>query len=112
MPALTNVVSIHQMPGRPDPPALALALLALALLLGSAATSSAATLAASKPRLHGVLAAEAPRRGLDAALGAAALGTQLMLLSVMLLGEPSDVVSLGIHQVQPSCRARAWPPSR
>jgi hypothetical protein len=46
---------------------------------------------------------EPPRRGLDMVLLAAALGTLLTLALAMTLGEPANVVSLGLHQEYGAC---------
>lgn len=95
-------IELLQLPGKPDPPSLALALgtLLLVLVRGSTAASAAARSAAagSTGPNPPALAKEPPIPRLDATLLGLAAGTLVTLLAVMVVGEPAAVVSRGIHQ--------------
>jgi len=93
---------VVQMPGRPDPPALALAVVTMLLTFASGSRISK-DVSTSDAGGADALEREPPRRGLDMVLLAAALGTLLTLALAMALGEPANVVSLGLHQEYGAC---------
>jgi hypothetical protein len=93
---------VVQMPGRPDPPALALAVVTMLLTFASGSRISK-DVSTSDAGGADALEREPPRRGLDMVLLAAALGTLLTLTLAMTLGEPANVVSLGLHQEYGAC---------